>query len=76
MLISKFQADKALDAAVRLLPYVFMLVAGCLINAALMVRFGYYMPWYFGGGALVVIGSALMCTFSNSFIKYPNPLQR
>ncbi|KAJ5548536.1 hypothetical protein N7513_005770 [Penicillium frequentans] len=56
------KADKALDAAVRLLPYVFMLVAGCLINAALMVRFGYYMPWYFGGGALVVISSALMCT--------------
>ncbi|KAJ5641725.1 hypothetical protein N7490_005725 [Penicillium lividum] len=56
------KADKALEAAVRLLPYVFMLVAGCLINAALMVRFGYYMPWYFGGGALVVISSALMCT--------------
>ncbi|KAJ5712062.1 hypothetical protein N7488_006218 [Penicillium malachiteum] len=58
--------DKALGAAVRLLPYVFMLVAGCLINAALMVRFGYYMPWYFGGGALVVISSALMCTVNAS----------
>ncbi|OOQ83528.1 putative polyketide synthase [Penicillium brasilianum] len=56
------KSDAALEAAVRLLPYVFMLVAGCLINAALMVRFGYYMPWYFGGGALVVISSALMCT--------------
>lgn len=38
-----------------------MLVAGCMINAALMVRFGYYMPWYFSGGALVVVSSALMC---------------
>ncbi|KAJ6142756.1 hypothetical protein N7471_002209 [Penicillium samsonianum] len=56
------KADKALEAAVQLLPYVFILVAGCLINAALMVRFGYYMPWYFGGAALVVISSALMCT--------------
>ncbi|KAF7590325.1 hypothetical protein BBP40_002975 [Aspergillus hancockii] len=56
------KGDNAMDAALRLLPYVFMLVVGCLINAAIMVKFGYYMPWYLGGSALVVIGSALMCT--------------
>lgn len=29
-----------------------------------MSKTGYYMPWYMFGGALVVIGGALMCTSS------------
>lgn len=60
------KGDDALEAALRLLPYVFMLVLGCMVNAALMVRFGYYMPWYMGGGAVVVISSALMYTIKSS----------
>lgn len=54
--------DSALRAAVRLLPFIAMAVSFCVISGALMPKFGYYMPWYTWGSALVVIGSALMYT--------------
>ncbi|KAJ5374198.1 efflux pump antibiotic resistance protein [Penicillium concentricum] len=56
------QGDSALQAAVRLLPYIMMVAAFALINGALMTKLGYYMPWYTFGGALILIGSALMYT--------------
>ncbi|KAK2776213.1 hypothetical protein FQN53_002847 [Emmonsiellopsis sp. PD_33] len=60
------KGDSPIQAATRIFPYVFLLVTGGMINAALMVRFGYYMPWYLGGGILVTVGSALMCTVKES----------
>ena len=54
--------DSALEAGVRLLPYVFMLVLFCVANGGIMSATGYYMPWYLGGAILTVIGSALMYT--------------
>ncbi|EED18132.1 efflux pump antibiotic resistance protein, putative [Talaromyces stipitatus ATCC 10500] len=54
--------DSALRAAVRLLPFITMAVCFCVISGALMPIFGYYMPWYTWGSALVLIGSALMYT--------------
>lgn len=54
--------DSALRAAVRLLPFIAMAVSFCVISGALMPKFGYYMPWYTWGSALVIIGSALMYT--------------
>ncbi|TAQ86997.1 hypothetical protein B7494_g4678 [Chlorociboria aeruginascens] len=54
------KGDDALQAALRLLPYVFCLVVGCLVQGALMVKWGYYMPWYVGGSIFVVISSACM----------------
>ena len=59
-----FKGDSALEAGVRLLPYVAMIVAFALINGALMPRFGYYLPWYLFGGAAILIGSSLMYTIS------------
>lgn len=56
------RADDALDAGVRLLPLIVVMVVVVLANGALMARFGYYMPWYTMGGLLTVIGSALMLT--------------
>lgn len=38
-----------------------MVAAFALINGGVMSKNGYYMPWYVFGGALVMIGSALMC---------------
>jgi hypothetical protein len=38
-----------------------MIVTFSIVNGVLMPKFGYYMPWYVGGSALVVIGSSLMC---------------
>ena len=56
------KSDKALEAGVRLLPFVCMLVFFCLLNGAMMTKYGYYMPWYFVGGILTIIGGALMYT--------------
>ena len=53
------QNDTALDAAVRLLPFVILQVFAIIFNGAAMGKFGYYMPWYLLGGILSVIGGAL-----------------
>ncbi|KAL8729269.1 MAG: hypothetical protein Q9166_004890 [cf. Caloplaca sp. 2 TL-2023] len=58
--------DSALKAAVRLLPFICMLVLFSLLNGSLMAKFGYYMPWYLFGGALVIVGSSLMYTLDSN----------
>ncbi|OBT85333.1 hypothetical protein VE02_05985 [Pseudogymnoascus sp. 03VT05] len=60
------QGDTALQAGVRILPYIFLMVFGCIVNGAVLSKYGYYMPWYLGGGFLFVIGSALMYTIDSS----------
>lgn len=60
------RSDTALEAGVRLLPFVCLLVFFCMVNGAVMSKTGYYMPWYLGGGLLAVIGSALMFTVTES----------
>lgn len=54
--------DSAVEAGVRLLPLVCLLVFAVILNGALMSKYGYYMPWYLAGGCLGLIGSALMYT--------------
>jgi MFS family permease len=54
--------DGALDAGVRLLPLIVIMVVTILVNGAFMAKFGYYMPWYLFGGAFTVAGSAIMYT--------------
>lgn len=56
------RGDGALDAGVRLLPLIIVLVVTISINGALMAKFGYYMPWYLVGGLLCAAGGALMYT--------------
>lgn len=56
------RGDGALDAGVRLLPLIIILIVTISVNGALMARFGYYMPWYLFGGLLCVAGGALMYT--------------
>lgn len=46
----------------RLLPLICLLVFGVILNGALMSKFGYYMPWFFAGGCIVLIGSTLIYT--------------
>lgn len=53
------QGDSALHSAVRLLPFVFTNVFGIIFNGAIMVKLGYYMPWYLIGGMLSIAGGAL-----------------
>lgn len=54
--------DSAVEAGVRLLPLICLLVFATMLNGALMSKFGYYMPWYLVGGCIALIGSALMYT--------------
>ena len=54
--------DSAVEAGVRLLPLVCLLVVSVILNGALMSKYGYYMPWYLAGGCIALIGNALMYT--------------
>jgi MFS family permease len=54
------KGDGALDGGVRILPLVSMLVFFALLNAVLMPRLGYYIPWYIFGNAMVLTGASLM----------------
>lgn len=55
------QGDSALQAAVRLLPFIMMMILFAILNGALMPKLGYYMVWYTVGSALALVGVALMC---------------
>lgn len=54
--------DSAIQAGVRLLPFVFVMVSAVITNGIVMGILGYYMPWYFVGSILVVVGGSLMYT--------------
>jgi hypothetical protein len=60
------RGDSALIAAVRLLPFICLMVVFGFANGGLMSKFGYYMPWYLAGGILATSGGALMS-------MYPGP---
>ena len=54
--------DSALEAGIRLLPFVFVAVVGAMVNGIIMERYGWYMPWFLAGGLLITIGGALLHT--------------
>lgn len=54
--------DSALEAAVRLLPFMLLAVFFTMLNGVAMPRFGYYMPWYVLSGVSMLIGGSLMYT--------------
>ncbi|KAI0006814.1 major facilitator superfamily-domain-containing protein [Xylariaceae sp. FL0662B] len=54
--------DAALQAGVRLLPYIILMVFSTVLSGAIVSKTGVYMPWFLGGSILAVIGSALMYT--------------
>lgn len=54
------QQDEALQAGVRLLPYIIPLVFGTMLNGALMEKLKYYMPWFLVGGLLVIVSNAML----------------
>jgi len=55
------RGDSAIQAAVRLLPLIFVLSAAILANGHLMARFSYFQPWYLFGSVLTLIGGVLLC---------------
>ncbi|CAG8953680.1 hypothetical protein HYFRA_00006569 [Hymenoscyphus fraxineus] len=56
------RGDGALEAGVRLLPFIMLMIFAVIANGAILSAWGYYMPWYLAGGIIVVIGGALMYT--------------
>ncbi|KAI6087312.1 major facilitator superfamily domain-containing protein [Hypoxylon rubiginosum] len=54
------RGDTAIEAAVRLLPLIFVLSAAILANGHLMSRFSYYQPWYIFGSVLALVGGVLL----------------
>ena len=60
------RGESALASAVKLLPFVVMIVVLSLLNGVLMSKLGYYMPWFFFGAIVALVGSALMCTVNTN----------
>lgn len=56
------RGESPVDAAVKLLPFVFMIATTAIINGFSMSKLGYFMPWFLVGAVLAVVGGALMYT--------------
>lgn len=56
------KGDGALDAAVRILPFMFLLVFFSLLNGAAMGKYSHYKGWYIFATTMILIGSTLMFT--------------
>lgn len=57
------RGDSALQAAVRLLPLIILFGTANLFQGVLLLRVGYYWPWFFAGGVLALAGNLMLCTF-------------
>ncbi|BCR99692.1 uncharacterized protein AKAW2_50034S [Aspergillus luchuensis] len=56
------RGDDAIQSAVRLLPFIFILIVAIQSNGALMSRFGYYKPWYLLGSIVALTAAILIAT--------------
>lgn len=56
------KGETALDAAVKLLPFIFMTVLFSMLNGGIMGKEGHYAPWFMIASPLIIAGSALMYT--------------
>lgn len=56
------RGETAVEAAIRLLPFVFVIVTVAILSGVLTARLGYITPWFLAGGLLSVAGGALMFT--------------
>ncbi|KAH8177214.1 major facilitator superfamily protein [Sarocladium implicatum] len=54
------RGDSPVEAAVRLLPFIIVLVVITLLQGASLSINGRYMPWFLVGGLLTVVGGTLM----------------
>lgn len=64
------RGDSGIEAAIRLLPYIFVLSFTILINGALLGKLGYYKPWYLFGAPLLLVGGVLICKFVTGDVPY------
>jgi len=52
--------DGAIEVAVRLLPFIFLLIFCALLSGALLSKLNLYAAWYVVSGVLALVGSVLM----------------
>ena len=62
--------DSGMMAAVRLLPFICILIFATMVNGALMPKFGFYQPWYIVSGIFLVVSGSLM--YSLVDVSTPN----
>jgi Major Facilitator Superfamily len=67
------RGDSGVQSAVRLLPFICVVIFCTMLNGALMPKFGFYQPWFLVAGLFMTLGGALMyslvdATTSNSTI--------
>ncbi|CAG8962041.1 hypothetical protein HYFRA_00005083 [Hymenoscyphus fraxineus] len=58
------KGDGAISVAVRLLPFIFLMICAALLSGALMPKLNLYAAWYVTSGVLALIGSVLMFRIS------------
>lgn len=54
------RGDSPLKAGIYLLPFICAMVATVMVCGAVVDKTGHWMPWFFYGGTLVLVGGALM----------------
>jgi hypothetical protein len=54
------KSDSAIQAAVRLLPFVTLNIVSMMVSGSILPLSGRYMPWYVPSGILVITGGTLM----------------
>ena len=60
------RGNSAVEAGVQLLPFICFMVTMCVINGAVLSRFGYYMPWFLFSGCCLAVGAGLLFTIDES----------
>ena len=56
------KGDTAMEAAIKLLPFIFMSVFFVLLNGGVMGKEGHYAPWYLVASPIIIAAAALMYT--------------
>ncbi|KAL4888150.1 major facilitator superfamily domain-containing protein [Aspergillus ambiguus] len=54
------KGDGAIEVAVRLLPFIFLMIFGSLLSGTLLPKLNLYAPWYVVSGVLALAGSVPM----------------
>jgi hypothetical protein len=60
--------NSALEAGVRLLLFIMLMIFAVIGNGAILSIYSYYMPWYTLGGLLCLTGGALMYTVNTEIL--------
>ena len=60
------KGDTAIEAAVRLLPFVIVAIFCIMLSGAVLPKFPWYNVWYLISGVFIIIGSSLMFTVTQT----------